>query len=513
MLMAMGMALSLWAQIPKEPATPPAAPTDGLGRTTPRGAVVNFLRAVSADDYKRAAKYLQTDLPSIRAERLAMELGSVLNRRFQINIERVSNQPDGDPNDDTNPNRELIGIIDSPRGPVEVVLDRVTVEGEAKIWLFAAGTLNNIPHLYEGTDSFWLEGYVPDGLKDTQLFGSPVWRWLLWLIGLAIAVGGSAVLQSLLRLAWRPILRRLDPDQPQPVALAISGPLRVFLFALIVMFISSFAATILSRQFWFRVGATIAVFSGGWVLSRLVDSVAAITGHRLQKRTGASHHSTIWLMQRAGKIVIGLVGILCLLKLAEVELTGVLTGLGIGGLAFAFAAQKTIENLFGGVMITTDRSIRVGDTCRVGDVTGTIVDIGIRSTRIRTLDRTLVSIPNGLTAAVSIENFSGRDKFHFLHVFGVRYETDAAAMRGVLDAIREMLMGISAVEQQTVRVRFIRFGPSSLEIEVRTYIFANGWDEFLERQETLLLGVMDTLAARGVSIAFPSQTLYLTKDS
>ncbi|HEY3440069.1 MAG TPA: mechanosensitive ion channel domain-containing protein [Paludibaculum sp.] len=513
LFLAAGLTLSLWAQLPSTPAVPaPAAPTDALGRTTPRGTVMGFLRAVSAEDYKRAARYMQTQAAPARAENLAMELGTVLNRRLQIDIERVSALPEGTANDDIQQTRDLLGIIHSPHGPVEVTLDRVAQDDKTKIWLFSAETLKEIPHLYEGTDSFWLEANLPDQLKDTQLLGRPVWRWLMWLLGLVIALGGSAALQFLLRWAWRIILRRLDPDEPQSVGLALGGPLRVFLFALIVMFLSSFAATILSRQFWFRAGATIAVFSGGWLLSRLVDSAAAIAGYRLQKRTGAQHDSTIWLMQRAGKFVVGLIGILILLKLAQIELTGILTGLGIGGLAFAFAAQKTIENLFGGVMITTDRSIRVGDTCRVGDVTGTIVDIGIRSTRIRTLNRTIVSIPNGQTAAVSIENFTRRDKFHCLHVIGVRYETDAAAMRGVLDALRELLEGFSEVERGTVRVRFIRFGASSLDIEVRTYLYAASYDEFLERQERVLLAVMDTLAGRGVGIAFPSQTLYLTKD-
>jgi len=282
---------------------------------------------------------------------------------------------------------------------------------------------------------------------------------------------------------------------------------------MILMYLSSFAATILSRELWFKMGASVAVVSGGWLLFRLVDAFAVIAGHRLQRRTGAMHDSTIWLMQRVGKFVVGLAGFLFLLKLADIQLTGILTGLGIGGLAIAFAAQKTIENLFGGVMITTDQSIRVGDTCKIGTVTGTIVDIGIRSTRIRTPDRTLVSIPNGQTATVSIENLSERDKFHFLHVVGLSSDTDAAAMRGVLEAIRELLTGMNQVEKETVRVRFIRFGTSSLDIELRVYLIAAGFDDFLEKQEMLLLAVMELLNDRGVGIAFPSQTLYVAKGS
>jgi MscS family membrane protein len=523
-LLAAGLTLGIWAQGLKPSAQapqPPEAPKDQLGRATPRGAVVNFLRAIGSQDNKRAAMYLHTPLTAARAEHLAMELGTVLNRRFQIDVERLSNHPDGNPNDDSHPNRELIGIIQGAHGPVEVVLERVHQSGgqsggqsgESKVWLFAADTLKEIPQLYLGTGGFWLEAYLPDRLKDAQFVGIPLWRWLLWILGLVFAWGGSALLQTIIRAVLSPLLRRLDPGEPQPVTLALSGPLRVFLFALIVMFISSLGATILSRQLWFRSGAVIAVFSGGWLLSRMIDSIAAIAGHRLQRRTGVTHSSTIWLMQRAAKVVVGLVGILLLLKLADVELTAILTGMGIGGLAFAFAAQKTIENLFGGVMITSDQSIRVGDTCRVGDVTGAIVDIGIRSTRIRTLNRTIVSIPNGQTAAVSIENFSERDKFHCLHVIGVRYDTGAAGMRRVLEAIGEMLAGMSAVEKESVRVRFIRFGPSSLDIEIRTYLFATDYDDFLARQEAILLAIMDKLAELGVGIAFPSQTLYVAKDS
>ncbi len=160
----------------------------------------------------------------------------------------------------------------------------------------------------------------------------------------------------------------------------------------------------------------------------------------------------------------------------------------------------------------SDQSIRAGDVCRAGEVTGTIVGIGIRSTRIRTLNRTLVSIPNGLTAAVSIENYSARDKFHFLHVIGVRCETDAAAMQAVLASVCKLLGGFSGVEPETLRVRFIRFGASPLGIEIRAYVYAAAFDDFLARQETLLPSVMDQLATCGAGISFPSQTLYLSKD-
>jgi MscS family membrane protein len=207
-----------------------------------------------------------------------------------------------------------------------------------------------------------------------------------------------------------------------------------------------------------------------------------------------------------------IVGTLVIFYIAGINIAAVLTGLGIGGIAIAFAAQKTLENLFGGIMIISDHPIRVGDFCRAGDYLGIIENIGLRSTRIRTLKRTVVSVPNGQLAVMSLENFTMRDKIWFHHTLHLRYETTADQLRYVLAEIRKMLYEHSKVESPSARIRLTGFGSSSLDLEVFAYVLETQYEPFLHIQEDLLLRIMDIIEASGSGFAFPSQTTYVAGD-
>jgi MscS family membrane protein len=217
------------------------------------------------------------------------------------------------------------------------------------------------------------------------------------------------------------------------------------------------------------------------------------------------------LLTRLAKAGIAIVGVLILLYMAGMNLTAVLAGLGVGGLAVAFAAQKTLENLLGGIMVISDRPIRVGDICRAGDYTGTVEDIGLRSTRIRTLDRTVVSVPNGQVAALSLENFSLRDKFWFRHNLRLRGETAADQLRYVLAEVRRLLYEHPKVETHSSRARLIGFKEGTLEIEVFAYILTASYDIFLAIQEDLLLRLMDIIEGSGTGVANSVQTMYIAR--
>jgi len=154
--------------------------------------------------------------------------------------------------------------------------------------------------------------------------------------------------------------------------------------------------------------------------------------------------------------------------------------------------------------------VRVGTFVKVGATMGTVEDIGLRSTRIRTMDRSLVSIPNGQISNERLEDMSSRDKFWLHPVLSLRYETTASQMRSVLGAIRNLLLEHPRVEQDSVRVRFLGFGSSSLDVEVFAYVSVFDFGSFLEIQEELLLRIMDAVQAAGTRMALPSQTTYVT---
>jgi MscS family membrane protein len=191
----------------------------------------------------------------------------------------------------------------------------------------------------------------------------------------------------------------------------------------------------------------------------------------------------------------------------------ILAGLGIGGLAVALAVRPSLENLISGVMLYLDRPVRVGDYCRFGDQSGKVEHIGMRTTRIRTLDRSLISVPNSVFADKEIENWANCDKMQIRTVIGLRYETEPDQLRHVLAKLREMLVAHPQIDPDTVRVRFVDYGASSLDVEVRVYALTREWNEFFAIREDVLLRVGEIVRASGCGFAFPSQTVYMRRDA
>jgi MscS family membrane protein len=195
-----------------------------------------------------------------------------------------------------------------------------------------------------------------------------------------------------------------------------------------------------------------------------------------------------------------------------IPITPVLAGLGVGGLAVALAAQSTIENVIGGLTLFGDRPVRVGEFCRFGDTLGTVEEIGLRSTRIRTLERTVVTVPNAEFSKMELENLNLRDQMLLRTTLGLRYETTAEQLRGVLAELYELLRAHPKVAKEPLWVRFAGFGAYSLDVEIFAYIDSRARPEFLAIREEIFLRVMDLIDAAGTGFAFPSETHYLAQD-
>jgi MscS family membrane protein len=208
--------------------------------------------------------------------------------------------------------------------------------------------------------------------------------------------------------------------------------------------------------------------------------------------------------------VVIFIGLLVVLHHLGLNPTTALAGLGVGSLAIALAAQKTLENVIAGISLISDQAIRVGDFLKVGDTLGTVSEIGLRSTRIRTLNRTVVNLPNGQIATGSLENLTLRDKFWFHPIIGLPYETSASQIRSILQSVRVLLTRQSEVDDASFHVRLLRFGTSSLDIEVFAYVFARDWNDFLRIQEDLLLQIMQIVEEAGSRLALPAQAMYVT---
>lgn len=198
----------------------------------------------------------------------------------------------------------------------------------------------------------------------------------------------------------------------------------------------------------------------GWIVWRAIDAMARVSLVRMTRTGRLGAVSVVTMVRRAAKTLVVVVASIAMFNSLGIDLTGWIAAFGLGGLAFALGAQKTIEHFVGSLTLIADQPVRVGDFCQVDGLMGTVEDIGMRSTRLRTLDRTLVTIPNGLMSQARIENYASRDQFRFAPVINLVYETTPEQMRAVLWRLRGMLEADARVTDDPRRVRFTGFGPS-----------------------------------------------------
>jgi MscS family membrane protein len=485
---------------------------DLLGRLTPYGTVKGFVRSAEHNDYAKAAQYLHTRKKGDAAQKLAQQLQTVLDWGLKVDLDKLSRKPEGEIGDGLENMQDRIGAIDTSSGKLEILLDRVARDGQDPIWLFSSETLALIPGAAEETTSLSYEKYFPQSLVQIKLLAIPLYRWIVFILALAIALALSSSVAHAISPLLRRALRRLTGQEDKRALASIRAPIRVVLISAVILLFSKLSVTLYMRQFWKSVGGTVATIGLTWLLIKLIGILSTLYARHLMSRQMQGKIAMWALFSRLLKATVVIAAVLFLLHSAGANLTAVLTGLGVGGIAVALGAQKTLENLFGGMMIISDEPMRVGDFCKIGDQSGTVEDIGLRSTRIRTPSRTVVAIPNGQLAVMNIENFSVRDKFWFRHMIGLRYETTADQLRYVLAEVRQMLHEHSKVESDDARIRFVGFGSSSLDLEIFAYIKAAGMPEFLGIQEDLLFRIMDIVAESGTGIAFPSQTTYVARD-
>jgi MscS family membrane protein len=293
---------------------------------------------------------------------------------------------------------------------------------------------------------------------------------------------------------------------------SVSAPAWLLIGALIHKILGAYLdIPLLQRHYYAQVTAVAVIISTNWILWRVVRWFLRRVRNRELARGHGGTGSLMLLGERLVKAFIFVMAIFLVLGVLGFNLTTALAGVGIGTLAIGFGAQKTIENLFGGVSVLGDEVIRVGDVCKFGDRTGTVEDIGLRSTRVRTEERTLLAIPNGTVATINVENLSRRDKMLFKTVLGLHTDTPQERVRAVLSQIRRVLGGNPKIESNSVRVRLIELTSSALNMELVCYILTQDFNEFAAVREDVLLEIMNLVEDSGASLA-SSQKLYLSAD-
>jgi MscS family membrane protein len=507
-----GAAIVASGQVPlpvPTPAPSEEAASDPYGRETPYGCFFGFLRAVEKGSYANAAEYLQIPA-SLKPKRedIAREFQVVVDLRFiSTSLERISRSSRGSLDDGLPPEVERVGEILGTDGRIDVLLVRHELPGQPPIWLFSWETIREARRLYGELVLPELERQMPEFLVRTHLGSLALWQILAFLALLPILYGVSWLLLggifALIRIARR---KRVAGEWQASARSPGTLLLALLLHRVAVFWIG---IPILYRIYYNRLLYVLLLVALLWLLLRIVDVVDRHLLRRVMPSGGGAGRTSLTFGRRALRAVAFLVVLLLALPVFGVNVTATLAGLGIGGLVVAFAAQKSLENVFAGFAMLADKPMSVGETCRIGGQLGEIEDVTLWATRLRTNERTVVSIPNGAVMANQIENLTRRDKFWFHPTVGLAYETAASQMRQVLEGIRNLLVADPRVETEGSRARFMRLGASSLDIDVFAYVRADSYAEFLGVQEELLLRILEIVDQAGTSVAFPTQTLHL----
>jgi MscS family membrane protein len=358
-----------------------------------------------------------------------------------------------------------------------------------------------------------LEAWLPDPLLGSGPGGLLWWQWLALPVALLAAWVLGSALGWLTRKLFGRVVARTSTEWDDELLRRLQGPLAA-LWGLLALWLVAPALALpgaIAAPAGRLLGA-VALFALFWGLAR-----AAAVGF-------AAAQSVAWSRQNAGlagmlplarKLVQGVLfglGVVALLNALGFQVTSILAGLGIGGLALALAAQKTVEHLFGSIAIGVDQPFRVGDVVSVEGVVGTVESIGGRSTRVRTLDRTVVTFPNGKLAETRSESISARDRIRLWTNLGLSYSTSAAQLRRVLAEVEAVLRAHPKIWPETVGVRFTDFRDSALNVEVMAWFQTTDWDEFTAIRQELLLAFMEIVERAGTTFAFPTRTVHLVRE-
>ncbi|MCD6034824.1 MAG: MscS Mechanosensitive ion channel [Rickettsiales bacterium] len=229
------------------------------------------------------------------------------------------------------------------------------------------------------------------------------------------------------------------------------------------------------------------------------------------KEKNVSAAALIPLFRKMATTTIVIISLLFVLQNWGFDIASMLAALGIGGIAIALASQKSVENLFGGIMLSLDQPIRVDEFGKFGELMGMVIDIGMRSTRIRTVQNTEISIPNSQLASMVIENFSARQQILFTKKLNLVYETGGEALQEIRTHIETLLRSHEHIVGGSVRVRLIDFSDNAQVIEVWAYVNTGDWNLFLELQEMFLIKMKNIVIDAGSALACPARILYFQK--
>ncbi len=506
--------LLVGAQASAQDASAPAEdtvviPADEFDRGTPRRSAEGLIAALDKADNETASAYL--DLRNLRGEaseltgaQLARRLYVIVKRATWADVDELIDDPAGRSNDNLPDYRDSIGVVLDGDKEIRLLMQKVPRGDGVSIWKVSNATVALIPKLY-ATYGYpeWVED-LRRSLPNVTFLGFELFKWVIvFSVGILVYVA-----VFLIALAIRRTLG--DPDTPshRQVFRFLVLPFGVW----VVILSMNVVATSLGR------GVTadtiqrlspVPILVTVWMMFAGMNLMRDIYSNRLQQQDRLGASVLLRPASNAFKLLIAMGAVLIYLDNLGINITTVLAGLGVGGIAVALALQKPMEDVFGAITLYTQQPVRVGDFCRVGTEMGTIEEIGLRTTRLRTLANTLIAIPNARLANEPIDNISARKKILYRPILRLRYDTTPEQLRHILDGIRELFGAHERILQENHRVRFKEISDDALLVEVYGYVDTTAWSEYLELAEELNMRILEIVAQAGTTLSLPARTLHI----
>ena len=509
-ILLVALCRSAAAQLPG--VEPPKAATqqpqveDPLGRSTPRGTITGFTEAVHGNDLATAVRYLQlNDSQRPKGDSLARKLSQLMDRYYGEPLQSIDASRTGALDDGLPEDRERIGPLSVEGKTVDVELVHVADSLAGPVWLLSSETLREVPALHRLIKSTWFERVMPPAFVRPALFGVSLGQWIVLAATIAVPIIVLRMLfGAIVGIARRTVgaARRGALDS---IYASLRWPVIVVLTLVIHLAYMPFMRLPLTfRISYGRLGFVALIVALAWLLRSSLTVASDRARYLMPGGTHSGAHSLIMLAERLVKALVVVVAALAILTILGVDTKTALAGLGIGGVALALGAQKSVENLLGGVFLLSDRALAVGDTCSIANRVGVVEDITLRSVRLRTAEQTLLSIPAGTLAGSSVENFATRAKILLQTQLHLRAATSVAHVRSTLDQIQALLGTHPELEHETSRIRLVDFGADAVLLELSAYVLTSDNTRFLEVRQDLLLQIADIVEESGTLLPQPA---------
>lgn len=484
-------------------------PEDEYNRGQPRNSFKGFLLAAQNQDYTRAIEFIdfrnvEPATLEIGQEELARQLYVVFSRTLWLDVSSISNDPIGNLKEKHIPSyRELIGSVATTQGDVNIYLQRVPRKGDrVKIWKISNATVEKIPLLnteYAYTPfGEWLSKNLPVG----NFLGVMFWQWAyffyMFFVFFVIAKVFTWIVNRVV-LIFRPNLSsETQSFIKKPLALLIS----IFL---VRTMLPEENATLASKAV--AEGATLLTLAWLWLLFSAVDLMKVKLAERFVKQ---DKPLAVFLLRPAGTVIKSIITLITVLVWFEnlgFSATTLLAGLGIGGLAIALAAQKTVENIIGAITLYTSAPVKIGDFCRFGKHLGVVEEIGLRAARIRTLDRTVIHIANAKFVDMEIENFSERERIAFRPIIYLSPNSSKANIDLLLTSLREHFASQETLSTKPQRVHVKACTQKGIELSILLYVETTDFDVYLNEINELNLTILSLLEQHQCQLQVLSERL------